>query len=475
MDDRGYDGEREVFPLGVNSPRTELRRALGIFETTGVSVAMMAPTAAMALNGALAASFAGAAVPLAFVLAFATIGCVAFAFVTFARVYATAASVGTFNARGLGPFAGRLSTWGLLLVYVLFTAGSAAECGAFTASAMAYAGHSIGWEFVAIGALVLCALAGTRPARTSSRAMLAIEGVSVLAIVVLAIAIVARGGGTGNALTPFTASRDALGGLGLATVFALLSFAGFEGAATLGEESLAPTRTIPRALVTSVVVSGLLYVFVAYAQTIGFGTDARGIATYAASSSPLADLALRYGGVHAAMAIAIGAAISAFAATLGSATGASRLLYALARDGRLHVRLGAVDGLSGTPTFAFGCVIVASIAACVAFARASVSGTAAFGICGTIGVLALVPIYGAVQVAALRLFGARWRAFERAIPIVAIVSLFATFAANVYPIPAGIAAYYPAFVVAWFAIGAIALRSPRGEVRIAESGDGTTG
>ena len=70
---------------------------------------MMAPTAAMALNGALAASYAGPAVPLAFILAFATIACVAFAFVTFARVYASPASVGEFNARGLGPFAGRRS------------------------------------------------------------------------------------------------------------------------------------------------------------------------------------------------------------------------------------------------------------------------------------------------------------------------------------------------------------------------------
>lgn len=463
MDDRRDDGEREVFPLGVASPRTGLRRALGIFETTGVSIAMMAPTAAMALNGALAASFAGAAVPLAFVLAFATIGCVAFAFVTFARVYATAASVGTFNARGLGAFAGRLSTWGLLLVYALFTAGSAAECGAFTAAALAYTGRSIAWSFVAILALAICAIVGTRPARTSSRVMLAIEGVSVLAIVVLAIAIVARGGATGNTVAPFVASRDALGGLGLATVFALLSFAGFEGAATLGEESLAPTRTIPRAIVTSVVVSGLLYVFVAYAQTIGFGTTAHGIATYAASSSPLADLALHYGGVHAAIAIAIGAAISAFAATLGSATAATRLLYALARDGRLPARLRSIDATSGTPIFAFGCVIVASVAACVAFARAGVSGTATFGICGTIAVLALVPIYGAVQIAALRLFGARWRWYERAIPLVAIVSLLATFAANVFPIPAGIAALYPVFVIAWLAFGAVMLRARRGD------------
>ncbi|HMC48334.1 MAG TPA: hypothetical protein VKJ77_23655, partial [Caballeronia sp.] len=87
----------------LETAEAALRPTLGILETAGISVAMMAPTAAMALNGALAASAGGTAVPLAFVLGFITILLVAFAFVTFARVYATPASVGEFNARGIGP------------------------------------------------------------------------------------------------------------------------------------------------------------------------------------------------------------------------------------------------------------------------------------------------------------------------------------------------------------------------------------
>ncbi len=438
-----------------------LRRALGLFETAGVSIAMMAPTAAMALNGALAASYAGVAVPLAFVLAFATVGCVAFAFVTFARVYASAASVGEFNTRGIGPFAGRLSAWALLLVYALFTAGSAAECGAFAAAAFGYTGRSVAWLPLALVALALCGYVGTRPARTSSRAMLAAEGLSVAAIVVLALAIVARGGASGNTWQPFLPQRAALGGLGLATVFSLLSFAGFEGAAVLGEESLEPKRTIPRALIASVVVSGVLYVFVAYAQTIGFGIDARGVARYAASAAPLGDLALRYGGSGVAIGITAGAAISAFAATLAAATGAARLLYSVAATSRLPAALAAVDERSGTPSFAFIGVLAASAVGAGAFALAGASGTAAFAACGTVAVLALVPVYGAVQIAALRLFYSGWSNLERAIPIAALASLAATFVANVVPTPAGVAAWYPAFVALWLAIGALVLREPR--------------
>ncbi|GAC1309797.1 MAG: amino acid permease [Vulcanimicrobiaceae bacterium] len=452
----------------MNAPHAPLRRALGIFETTGVSIAIMAPTAAMALNGALAAAYAGPAVPLAFVFAFATIGCVAFAFVTFARVYASAASVGEFNARGLGPLAGRLSAWALLLVYGLFTAGSAAECGAFAAAAFGYAGRSVAWLPVALGALALAGYVGTRPARTSSRAMLAVEGFSVAAIVLLALAIVARGGATGNAWTPFVPHGDALGGLGLATVFALLSFAGFEGAAVLGEESLEPKRTIPRALIASVVVAGGLYVFVAYAQTIGFGGDARGVARYAAAAAPLGDLALQYGGARVAIGITAGAAISAFAAALASATGAARLLYRFAADARLPAGLARVDPRSGTPSHAFAGVLVASALGTGAFAVAGVTGTAAFAACGTVAVLALVPVYAAVQVAALRLFATTWSPLARAIPVVATVLLVATFFANVVPVPSGAAAWYPAVVAVWIAAGTFVLRDRARDAILAE-------
>jgi len=436
-----------------------LRRALGGVETAGMSVAIMAPTAAMALNGALAASYAGPAVPLAFVLGFVTIGCVAFAFITFARVYASAASVGEFNRHGLGPFAGRLSAWALLLVYVLFTAGSAAEFGAFATSALAYRGIALSWVALALGALAVCAYLGTRPMRTSSRTMLAIEALSVAAIVVLAIVVLAHGGAHGLSAAPFSARGTSFAGLGLATVFALLSFAGFEGAAALGAESQQPTRTIPRAIATSVALAGVLYVFVAYAQSIGFGLDARGVAAFAASPSPLGDLAVRYATVPVAALVMGGAAISAFAATVAPAIGAARLLFTFAGDARVSGRFAVVDARSGTPAFAYLVVLAIGAAIVIGCALGGMSGTDAFAAAGTVAVLSLVLVYGAVQVAALRLFGARWRPLERAIPVVALISLVATFLATVFPVPHGLAALYPYLVLAWLGIGTLVLRN----------------
>ena len=453
-----------------------LRRALGVFEVAGLSVAMMAPTAAMALNGALAATYAGAAVPLAFVLAFAIVGCVAFAFVTFARVYASPASVGEFNARGLSPFVGRLSGWMLLLVYIMFTAGSAAECGAFAAAAFGYASVVVSWIPFGIACLLIAAYVGTRPARTSSRVMLVLEGVSVVAIVLLSFWILQRGGAHGISIDPllgFTFSPapqthalfgvsiqplTTLSGIGLATIFSLLSFAGFEGAAVLGAESHEPTRTIPRAIVGGVILAGVLYVFVAFAQTIGFGTDAKGIAAFAASSSPLGDLALRFTNVPIAALISLGAAISGFAGALAAATAAARLFLTLAATNHAPRVLARIEAASGTPVSAYLFTIALGLAIMLGFAVAHVSGTDTFAACGTIAVLALLLVYGSVQIAALRLFGPKWSFVERAVPIVALILLAITFVANVFPIPAGPAALYPYLVIVWLGIGALIVR-----------------
>jgi hypothetical protein len=65
-----------------------------------------------------------------------------------------------------------------------------------------------------------------------------------------------------------------------------------------------------------------------------------------------------------------------------------------------------------------------------------------------------------VQIAALRLFNMQWRPWQRAISAIALLALFATFIANVIPIPAGAAALYPYVVIAWIGFGLLILREP---------------
>ena len=112
-----------------------LRRELRFWEAIALSIAIMAPGAAMALNGTATAGLVGRAVPLVFVLATVSILFVSYAFIRLTSYFNHAGSVYALSGATLGPRAGFFSGWALLGTYLCFTAGSTAEIRALRAGA----------------------------------------------------------------------------------------------------------------------------------------------------------------------------------------------------------------------------------------------------------------------------------------------------------------------------------------------------
>lgn len=77
--------------------RAGLRRELHFWEAIALSIAVMAPTAAMALSGTLPAQLIGQAVPLAFILATVGVLFVSYAFIRLASYFSHAGSVYAFS------------------------------------------------------------------------------------------------------------------------------------------------------------------------------------------------------------------------------------------------------------------------------------------------------------------------------------------------------------------------------------------
>ena len=134
--------------------------------------------------------------------------------------------------------------------------------------------------------------------KVATRALLSFEGISVLLIVILVVVIFWKviGGSAPNgqsfSLKPFVpASGTTIGAIAFASVFGLLSFGGFEGAAALGEETNNPRRNIPLAIAVAVAFCGVFYTIVMLAQSLGFGIGAAGVKAFSSSSAPLGDLA----------------------------------------------------------------------------------------------------------------------------------------------------------------------------------------
>ncbi|HTJ64669.1 MAG TPA: APC family permease [Alphaproteobacteria bacterium] len=375
-----------------------LERRLGLPAAIGLSLSVIAPTLTAAFNISLAVKAAGAAAPTAFALGTLALLMVAAAFIGFSRRVANTGSAYAYIAEVFGQRAGFVAGWTLLLTYVAFTTAMGALAGSFVGAALGTLGFGMNWLPVVAGltALVAAGWLAYRDVRLTGRLLLLFEAASLLAILLLCASILRTAPAIPvAALTP-AATPQGWSGIGYALVFTVLSFAGFEGAATLGEETANPYRNIPLAILLTIVGAGVFFVFVAYCEVRGFGLER--IAELGNSAAPLNDLALRYGSKRFAVLLDIAAAVSSFSGALGALTAAARLLFALGRAG-LGEPLGHVHKRHGTPHTAVALCGGCAIGFFLIFGP-MIGPADYYAYTSTTGTLALILVYVAVAVAA---------------------------------------------------------------------------
>lgn len=347
------------------------KRKLKLWEALALSLGLMGPTLAMAGNGQGIIGSVGKAVPLVFLLGFIGVGLVAYGFIRLTQRFNHAGSAYALVGATMGPRAGFVAGFALLGTYLFFTICTAAVFGAFLNALLAVGGGdnppSIGFGISATLCLLVVGLLNTRDTTTASRLLLVIEAIGITAMVVLVVVIFAQGGAdsTGVDFSTFTPDGVGLGAVVGAVVAAFLSWAGFEACATLGEETDNPRRNIPRALFGAVLLTGVLFVLVMFAQTIGFGTDADGLAAFQGSGNTLGDLGEMYVAKWFAVVLFVAAVLSAFASNLSSVMSAARMLMSLARHGFGPRQLAVIEPKHSTPRNAVLATVGVGIVFCL--------------------------------------------------------------------------------------------------------------
>jgi amino acid transporter len=440
-----------------------LRRRLDLLQTAAVSVGVMAPTLAMSITGVAPARLIGRAAPLAYVAAAVGVGLVAYGFVRLSGAFAHAGSVYGFVGAALGPRAGFVAGWALLGTYLVFPAVSISAAAVFGRALLRSAGVAdhAPWLPLALVAWALVWLLASRDVRTAARSLLAFEIGSVALILVLMAIVVAKlAGGDGPPghdvnsdwlrLPPGTT----LGTLALASTFGFLSFAGFESAGSLGEESRRPTRMVPRAMTLAILVGGAFYVACTAVQSLGFGTDPDGVRAFAGSEAPLGDLAHRYVGAAMADALDVAAIVSALGAGLGCASVSARMLFALGRDRLLPGRLAAVSSSTGAPAAGLAFVMCLDLVLLLVLAAIGKEAMDVFFYLATIGVLSLLAMYVATNLAALRFLRGRGARAELLLPAAGIAVAGYVLYHNIWPVPDPPFDVFPYLVAGWLVAGA---------------------
>jgi APA family basic amino acid/polyamine antiporter len=140
------------------------------------------------------------------------------------------------------------------------------------------------------------------------------------------------------------------GFLGVTASAALIFFAylGFEDLVRLSEETKNPTRTIPRALIISIIITTILYILVAIAAV-----SVMSPAALADSSAPLADIAATALGPDAFYLLSVIALFATANTVLILLIATSRLMYGMACDKAIPIKaLARVHKKTHTPTLA---------------------------------------------------------------------------------------------------------------------------
>src|SRR6201995_3778048 len=405
-----------------------LRRSLSVWQAIGLSIALMAPSMAANINPQASAGTAGRAVPLAFLIAAVGVLLVSYTFVRLCQYYHHSGSVYAFVGATLGSRAGVVAGWGLLGTYTFYAVVTSSAAGIFGTAFLSSVGA---WPHPPSWAPFL--LAGAAP------------------------------GGHHFTLSVFAPpAGTSFSPLFLAVVFGFLSFAGFEAASTLGEGATNPTRDLPRSIFGTAVFGGIYFVVVTAIEMMGFGASKAGVTAFSSSSSLLGDLGSSYVGAWIGDVITLGTTISAFGCCLASTVGASRLMYALARDAGGDRGLGRA-ARNGSPVTATVTIVAFAVAIYVIYLAAfGATAEDSFAWSGTIGTLILLVVYVLATIGCVILVFVRRKLpvpmWQVLVPILALVVLGYTLYRNVIPYPpSGPGQWFPVVAGVWLLAALVAV------------------
>jgi APA family basic amino acid/polyamine antiporter len=330
---------------------TGLRRCLNAFDLTLLGIGAIIGAGIFVLTGVAAATKAGPAIVLSYVVAGFACAFTALAYAELAAMIGGCGSAYGYAYAGLGELVAWIIGWDLILEYGLATAAVAIGWSGYVNNALAAIGaplpdvllkSPVEGGYLNLPALLIVltlAVLLSIGVRQSARFNAVMVLVKLLAIsVFVAVAVFHVQPQHWQPFMPF-------GWPGVMAGAALIFFAyiGFDAVSTAAEEALRPQRDLPIGIVASLAVCTVIYIVVAGLLT--------GIVPYATleSASPVADALARIGHNWARALVAAGAIAGLTTVMLVLYYGLTRVFLAMSRDGLLPPVFSAIHKTTHTP------------------------------------------------------------------------------------------------------------------------------
>ena len=328
----------------MSAENIKLTPKLSLLSVVVFGLAYMAPGIVMSIFGVISSTSDGTA-PTAFALATAAMLLTALSYAKMAKIFPNSGSAYVYARRLLDSRVGFLVGWAILLDY-LFLPTVAWLFQSFYLAAQFPDIPVWAWLALNAGLTTLINITGIvltdRVNKTLTLLVVTVIGIFI------AYCLAYLGGNPPASLTePFWNTATTVSSVAAAAAIAAYAFLGFDAVSTLSEETKDAKRNIPRAILLTVLVGGILFVAVSYImQLVHPGGDFEEAATAAYAMQVLV------GGQFYANITNILFIVGGFASGLAIQASTSRLLYVMGRDGVLPRRLfGRLHPRTKTPIF----------------------------------------------------------------------------------------------------------------------------
>lgn len=338
---------------------TEKRRLSGRLGPVGIVfmvVAAAAPLTVIGGNMPLAMGLGnGAGAPVGFVIAALVLLVFSVGFVTMTPHVPEAGAFFSYVTVGLGERMGKGIAVVALIAYTAIQIGIYGYIGwAISDTVAHYHGPVIAWPVYSFIVLAIVAVLGYRHIELSAKVLGVALALEIGIVVVLDAVMVAKPGPAGVTFTSFAPATFTQGTLGIAILFALTGFIGFEATAVFRDEARDPEQTIPRATYAAVIIIGAFYAITVWAFVVAVGPDQVATVaqkTLAGEGNMLLDTTGDMLGTVGRDIVNVLLLSSLFACVLSFHNVIARYQFVLAGKGLLPARLATVHDDHESPSF----------------------------------------------------------------------------------------------------------------------------
>jgi amino acid transporter len=316
----------------------------------------------------------GIGAPLVFIATGILMLLFAVGFTTMSRDLPNPGAFYAYITAGLGRPMGLGSAFVALVSYIFILVGGYCFGGISWQSLIhdRFGGPDIPWWVYTLATVIIVSILGYFHINLSAKVLMIFMILETIVMVAYDVIVLARGGEGGTtplSLAPLNPANAFSGSIGLAIIFGVVCFSGFEATAVFREEARSPEKTVPRATYTAIIFLMVLYALTAWAMINGIGVE-NAVKTSAADPTgaafATAEVYMSKIGVDVVNLLLC---TSIFAANLAAHNVSTRYIYSLSVDRIFPGVLSSVHKKQKSPhraSILVSVLTVVSIGVCVA-------------------------------------------------------------------------------------------------------------